>query len=255
LPARLSWRVWALATVLFVTSYFVMWSVVHVYIDLRPCEFRPDDPLFRLVPRDGRWRWVTHDLYTWLTVGAVCALVARSIRGDHRPLVLFGTALGFQAILRSSTLLLLPLCRINVAPGSSAITSVPLLDLGWFAIPWRVWATNDLVFSGHVGEFLLLYWTAQHWPPNVRRGLVVFQLVQIYGLLATRGHYTIDILLAVPCALFEFRAALWTLQRVTKALPAIPRRANPSLEPLAVDENTLANLERPAARSPGAPVV
>jgi hypothetical protein len=70
-----------------------MWSVVHVCIDLRPSALALDDLLFHLVPHDPRWYWVTDDVYTWITVSALAALVLRSARGDHRPLLIWGIAL------------------------------------------------------------------------------------------------------------------------------------------------------------------
>ena len=211
LPRKLAWQVWAAAVLLFCVPYVLMWSVVHVHIDMRPCAFALDDPLFHVIAYDPRWFWVTHQVYSWITISALAVFVANAVLGDHRPLVVWGASLGLQAILRSTTLLLLPLCRVTVAPGSRALTETPLLNLGLVSIPWRVWATNDMMFSGHVGEFLLLYWCTRQWPKGVRSGLLVFQIVQIYGLLATRGHYTIDVVLAVPCALLEFRLALWGL--------------------------------------------
>lgn len=223
LPRRLSWPIWAAASLLFVAAYFLMWSVVHVHIDLRPCLLVLDDPLFRVIPSDLAWFFVTHEIYTWLTVSAVSALLVTALLGDHRPLVVWGTALGAQALLRSTTLMLLPLCRATVPAGTSAISRVPLLDLGFVSIPWRVWASNDLMFSGHVAEFLLLYWVARHWPPLARAGLVVFQVAQVYALLATRGHYTIDIVVAVACALLEFRLALWVLLRLARQR-VVPQR-------------------------------
>jgi hypothetical protein len=213
LPRRLGWPIWAAASALFLITYSVMWSVVHVRIDQRPCALVLDDPLFHLIPYDPRWFWLTHQLYTGLTLLSVAVLAGSALMGDHRPLVAWGTALGFQAVLRSTTLILLPLCRFTVAPGTRVIDAAPSLNLGLFSVPWRAWATNDLVFSGHVGEFLLLYWVTRHWPPVVRIGLALFQVIQIYALLATRGHYTIDIVVAVPCALLEFRLALWLLLR------------------------------------------
>lgn len=213
LPARLPIYVWLAASALFLTTYTFMWSVVHVYVDVNPCLFKPPDPMFAVIPYDRLWFWLTHDVYEWVTVFAVGSLVLRAARGDHRPLVVFGTALAVQAMLRSTTMYLLPLCRVNVEVGTRAIETVPHLDLGLFSIPWRVWASNDLVFSGHVGEFLLLQWVGRHWPKPMRIALIVFQVLQAYALIATRGHYTVDIIVAVPCALFAYRSAIWLLLR------------------------------------------
>ena len=221
LPARLPLRVWVLASIAFVSVYLLMWSVVHVHVDMRPCLLQLPDPLFAIVPKNHRWALVTHDVYEVLTIGSVGVLVYQAIRGDHRGLVRFGAGLAVQAMLRCATLMLLPLCRANLTAGSIALKKVPTLQLGPIELPWRVWATNDLVFSGHVGEFLLLYWATRSWPPAARAVLIVFQILQVYALLATRGHYTIDILLALPCAYFANGIVTACLLRLT----GVPRRA------------------------------
>jgi uncharacterized membrane protein len=64
-------------------------------------------------------------------------------------------------------------------------------------------------------------WAAPHWPRPARIALVVFQVLQAYALIATRGHYTVDVLLAVPCAYFADGMSLWLLGRLS-------RRASPS---------------------------
>ena len=215
LPRRLPLRVWVLASVAFVAVYLLMWSVVHVHVDVRPCLLRLPDPLFDVVPHGKRWDLVTHDLYEVLTVGSVLVLVYQAVRGDHRGLVRFGAGLAVQAMLRCATLMLLPLCRANLSAGTVALKEVPTIALGPIELPWRVWATNDLVFSGHVGEFLLLYWATRSWHPAARVLLIVFQMLQAYALLATRGHYTIDILLALPCAYFANGVVTACLLRLT----------------------------------------
>lgn len=215
LPRRLPLRVWVLASIAFVAVYLLMWSVVHVHVDVRPCLLRLPDPLFEVVPYGKRWDLVTHDLYEVITVASVVVLVYQAVRGDHRGLVRFGAGLAVQAMLRCATLMLLPLCRANLTAGTIALKQVPTLALGPIELPWRVWATNDLVFSGHVGEFLLLYWATRTWHPVARALLIVFQVLQAYALLATRGHYTIDILLALPCAYFANGVVTACLLRLT----------------------------------------
>jgi hypothetical protein len=211
LPAKLPLRVWILSSVAFVSAYLFLWSYVHIQADIRPCELTLKDPLFRWIPHDRRWFFVSHEVYEVFTVCAVGALLYRAIRGDHRPLVRFGAALSVQGLLRATTIMLLPLCRANLKPGDIAIDRIPTVDLGLFELPWRMWATNDLVFSGHVGEFLLLTWVTRDWPRPVRVLLIVFQLLQAYALIATRGHYTIDIILAVPCAFLANAVAVRVL--------------------------------------------
>jgi hypothetical protein len=226
LPSRLPLRVWLVAIALFTGAYGFMWSVVHVRADTEPCLTRLVDPLFGVISYNRAWYYVTHDVYEVVTVLVVIALFLQALRGEHRPLVRWGTGLAIQALLRSTTISLLPICRHNIEPGTIALDKIPMLDLGFVQIPWRVWASNDLIFSGHVGEFLLLFWATRTWPKSVRWGLVVFQVFQAYGLIATRGHYTIDILLAVPCAFFADSIAVELLDRLARPLrnPA-PERA------------------------------
>jgi hypothetical protein len=211
---RLPLRAWLLASALFLAAYASMWMFVHAWVDTHPCLGHPPDPLYRLIPADGRWSVVSHELYSFVTLVCLGALVVSAARGRHRPLVRWGAALAFQAMERSVCMMLLPLCRYGVAAGTCAATSVPTVRVLGCEIPWRMWATNDLVFSGHVGEVVLLLAATPRWPPWTRRALLVYQAAQIYALIATRGHYTIDLLLAVPCALFADRLAVRGLDRV-----------------------------------------
>jgi hypothetical protein len=59
---------------------------------------------------------------------------------------------------------------------------------------------------------------------------VVFQILQAYGLIATRGHYTIDLVLAVPCAFFADSMAVELLDRIARFKRGvnIPPRATPA---------------------------
>jgi hypothetical protein len=224
LPSRLPLRVWLCAIAAFIAAYGTMWSIVHVRADTRPCLVHLPDPFFDLIPYDRSWYYVSHDVYFVFTAGAVIGLLYQAVRGDHRGIVRWGTALTFQAIMRSITITLLPICRITVAPGTIALKEIPTLDLGFFEIPWRVWASNDLIFSGHVGEFLLLYWATRSWPAKVRVLLVLFQLLQAYALLATRGHYAIDLLIAIPCAYLAdglaMRCLVWLARPSVEPAPS-----------------------------------
>ncbi len=216
LPKKLPLAVWLCAIAMFVTAYGFMWCYVHVRADMQPCLTRLPDPLFGVIPYDRAWYFVTHDIYEVLTILIVATFFLQALRGEHRPIVRFGTALAIQALLRSSTIVLLPLCRWTVEPGTIVLDEVPLLDLGIAKIPWRVWASNDLVFSGHVGEFVIITLIARPWPRTLRGALIVFQLVQAYALVATRGHYTVDVLLAVPCAYFANAAAVALLSLLVR---------------------------------------
>jgi hypothetical protein len=180
------------------------------------------DPLMRLIPLDLRWAVVTRKLYAFITGGGAVWFLVLAVRGNHRPALRFATALAITAVLRSLTVMLLPLCRATVEAGTVVLTETPLLDLGLFKVPFRTYASNDLVFSGHVAELLLLYWAGgRFWPRGAKPVLVVFQVLQAYGLLATRGHYTVDMVIAVPFAFFADSLASWLLDRDGERHPAI----------------------------------
>jgi hypothetical protein len=219
LPARLPRKVWAATIAAFVVAYGFMFIVVHPLVDTRICVARLPDPLFPLLPFDERWYLVSHQLFYLVTAVAVVALGRQALRGEHRPLVRFGAGVSVQAVLRSLTLFLTPLCRANVEPGRAWLPALPTVDLGFMRLPWRPWAGNDLVFSGHVSEFLILSLAVRpFWPPRARWALVAFQVLQAVALVATRGHYTIDIVIAVPFAFFADRVAMagltwWTGRR------------------------------------------
>lgn len=200
-------RAWVFTVVAFFAAYIFMFGFAHVRADTRPCVAQLPDPLYPLIDRDNRWYFVSHTVYYWFTALGSLALIWRAYRGDHRPLARFGAALALQAVFRSTTILLLPLCKATVAPGQIPLAQTPTLDLGFAQIPWLMWATNDLVFSGHVGEFLLMWWVTRHWPRPARAALLIFQVLQAYALVATRGHYTIDVLLAIPCAFLALAVA------------------------------------------------
>jgi len=214
LPARLPPALWLGTLAAFVGAHVLMFSVVHPYVDTRLCVARLQDPFFELVAYDRRWYFVTHQIYYVLTFTGIGAFVWQAVRGDHRPVMRFAAALSLQALLRCATLSLIPLCRATVTPGTAVLTEVPTVDLGFAQLPWLLWATNDLVFSGHVGEFLIMMWVGRSWPLPARLVLILFQILQAYGLIATRGHYAVDLLLALPCAYFADAMAQRLLVRV-----------------------------------------
>jgi hypothetical protein len=215
LPPRLPWYAWLLAAGSFFAAYSWIFTVVHVHADTTACLLRLDDPLYHLIPVDQRWGLVTRSAYMFLTGACVAAMLLQAILGDHRPLARFGMGLGIMGLLRGLCILLVPLCRTTSLPGSIRLPVVPTLDLGFLSIPWRMWATNDMLFSGHVGEFVLLLRLTRSWPPAARAFLWVFSVLQVYGLLATRGHYSVDIILAFPCAYFADRMAVHVLALVS----------------------------------------
>ena len=81
-------------------------------------------------------------------------------------------------------------------------------------LPLRTWAVNDLMFSGHVAEFLILFLIVRRAPVYVTGGLIVWQLAQAYALLATRDHYLVDMLVAVPFAILCERLGTAVVRRL-----------------------------------------
>lgn len=219
-PGRLPPRTWLTAVVLFLSTYLFMWSYVHNAIDTRPCLGHLPDPLQAVIPFNRWWFFISHDVYSVVTVGVTLLLLGEAVRGRHLPLVRWGAALGFCAVQRSILLLLIPLCRPGVEAGACAIEAFQYVSLGPVQFPLRMWATNDLLFSGHIAEFIVLMRAVPHWPRWSKALLWVFQLGQAYALLATRGHYLADILLAIPCAYFADLLAMRLLAKVTATAPA-----------------------------------
>jgi hypothetical protein len=217
LPARLPLSVWLGAAAALLLAYGFLFTYVHPHVDVRRCVARLPDFMFAVLPFDPRWYRVSHELFYLVSLACLGALFYQAARGEHRPLLRFAAAVALQAVLRSITLLMLPICKANVEPGHAALDHMPMADLGFARIPWRMWATNDLIFSGHVSEFLILSFAIwPSWPPGARLGLVVFQLLQATALIATRGHYTIDIIIAVPFAFFADRVTVAALARWTR---------------------------------------
>jgi hypothetical protein len=215
LPMRLPGAAWVIAFLPVLGVYFFMFTVVHVVADTRLCLVRLDDPLMALVPHDPRWLFITVDVYVAISIAALAALLAQAALGDHRPLVRVGTGLAICGSFRAATILLVPICRWTLEPGTAALASVPTLDLGVFAIPWRVFASNDLLFSGHVCEMILLIRATRSWPSGVRALLWAYQILQIVGLIGGRGHYTVDLLVAIPVAICADHAAYQIVRRLT----------------------------------------
>lgn len=217
LPARLPISAWLGTVASLLLAYGFLFTYVHPHVDIRRCVARLPDFMFSVLPFDPRWYLVSHELFYAVSLACLGGLLYQAARGEHRPLLRFSAGVSFQAVLRSITLLMLPICKATVEPGQAALDHMPTLDLGFARIPWRMWATNDLIFSGHVGEFLILSFAVwPSWPLGARVGLVVFQLLQATALIATRGHYTIDIVIAVPFAFFADRVTVAVLGRWTR---------------------------------------
>ena len=211
LPPRLSGKAWGFGVLAFLLSYGWLFTYVHVRADTQACLLRLDDPLYRIIPLNLHWDILNWGIYMALTAMCTIAMLLQAALGDHRPIVRFGSGLAIMGLLRGLCILLVPLCRVNSEPGSVVFTQVPTLDLFGLHIPFRAWAKNDMLFSGHVGEFLLLIRLTKSWPRLARGVLVVFFCLQLFGLLSTRAHYTVDIILAIPCAYFADRMAVHIL--------------------------------------------
>jgi hypothetical protein len=220
---------WALGLGGLVASYAVTWCVVHPYVDTHPCIAHLPDPLYPLIPYDPRWYFLTTDVYITLVAATSLALFAGAVRGDHETTLRMLFSLSIMAFERCATIMLVPVCRLTVKPGTVKLAAVPTLDLGLFRLPWRPLAANDLVFSGHVSYFLLLMVAARRWPRWALWGLGGFEVAQVWGLLSTRGHYTVDLLLAVPCCVMADVVALRALRAAEVAAVPVPvRSAAPS---------------------------
>jgi hypothetical protein len=214
LPPHMPWTAWGLASVSFVCVYFWLFSFVHVRADTTACQLRLDDPLYHVIPLNLWWDYVTVWTYMGLTLTCVLLMIVQAVLGDARPITRFGMGLAIMGLIRGMCIWLVPLCRVNSEPGTATFQVAPVLDLGFAQIPWRMWAKNDMLFSGHVGEFILLLRLTRSWPRWARSFLWVFSALQIFGLLSTRGHYTVDIILAFPCAYFADRMAVHVLAAI-----------------------------------------
>ena len=244
LPRRLPARLWLATIACFLVVYYLMFSWVHIWADMRPCLAPLRDPLLALIPHDRRWLALTG--YGWvlvtLGVGLGGVVIHARLYGDHRPAIRWGLALTIMAVMRSLTILLIPACNAQLAPGSVVLCSVPTVSLGPLAIPWHISASNDLVFSGHIAELVLLLLATRSWPRLLRAGLCALTAVMAYALMATRGHYLWDILAALPCAWLADRLALAALR-----LPLDQRRPQESLT------NDLSNEMKRSEPWPAAP--
>jgi hypothetical protein len=209
IPRRLHFRTWMFAIGVFFSVYAFTFSVVHVTADMRECQLHLSDPLHDIVPLDLWWWNISITGYEIVTLFMVGLLLVQAYLGDHRAIVRFGVGLGVMGIFRACTILLVPLCRVGQTLGTARLHETPTLSIfGLFHIPWQMWASNDLLFSGHVAETILFLRVTRAWPKPVRLFLVAFTIAQIYALLATRGHYTVDLIVAIPVAYFADRMSV-----------------------------------------------
>jgi len=214
LPRTFPLAVWVGSIGALLATYGFVFIVVHPVADTRVCVAHLPDPLFALIPLDRAWHLVTHEVFiVGQLLGLTAVLAQAFFQRDHRLAIRWINGVWITGLQRAVCILLIPVCKITRPVGVAPLVQPPMIDLGFVEIPFHLFANNDLVFSGHVSEFFLLYRVTRSWPTWARVALLVFQVVQIYGLLATRGHYTIDILLAFPCAYLADRIALRLLAR------------------------------------------
>ena len=201
LAVRYPWYVWLAILGTFSVVHYLVWGIVHNIVDMRVCVGVSPDPLLAIIPYDERWTFVTRDLYVAVLLIATVAVLYQAFRGIHTPGLRWGLGLTFMSSMRIATLLLIPLCRPTVQPfGPPPLASWSMVNLHFFSVPWRIFALNDVVYSGHASVFLLLLLATNTWPNIARFCVAAFLALMIYGMLAMRDHYSVDILLAFPCS-------------------------------------------------------
>jgi hypothetical protein len=218
ISARYPWYIWFLVIATFAVVHYILWGFVHNYVDLRVCIGFSPDPLLRIIPYDERWTFVTRQMYTAILIIAMLVVFYQGFRGQHVPALRWGLALIFMSALRMATLVLIPLCRPTVAPfGPPPLSHMAMVNLHFFSVPWHLFAFNDVVYSGHSAAFITLLLATNAWPNYVRWGVGIFLMFMIYGMLAMRDHYTVDILLAFPCSYFSDMIAVSILRALNPA--------------------------------------
>ena len=215
LATRYPWYIWVLIISSFAVIHYILWGFVHNWVDLRVCVGFSPDPLLKIIPYDERWTFVTRDLYVAVLLIAMVTVFYQGFRGVHLPALRWGLALTFMSVLRMGTLVLIPLCRPTVQPfGPPPLSQMAMVNLHFFSVPWHLFAFNDVVYSGHSAAFITLLLATNTWPNVVRWGVGIFLALMIYGMLAMRDHYTVDILLAFPCSYFSDMIAVSILRRL-----------------------------------------
>lgn len=200
-----------------VVVHYILFGIVHNAVDTRICIGYSPDPLFSLIPRDDRWLFVTRQMYESVAYIATFAVFYQAFRGTHTPALRWSIALCFMSTMRMATLLLIPLCRPTVlAFAAPPLASPAMLNLHFFSVPLRIYALNDVIYSGHTSLFILLLMCTSTWRTINRLLVGLFLVVMVYGLIAARDHYTIDILLAIPCSYFADACAVFLLKRAPK---------------------------------------
>jgi hypothetical protein len=211
------WPMWVAALLVLIGVHTILFGYMQNLVDLRPCIGYSPDPLMKLIAIDERWQFVTITLYLWVAVGVLLVIIYQAVRGLHYPLMLLMMASSITSTIRIVTLYLLPLCNPLVTPGGAPpLTASATVNLYFVQFPFRPFAVNDLVFSGHIGIYMLLLYVTPHWSTKVRIALAAFIVLMMYGLIATREHYTIDLLLAIPCSFFAYSIARQLLKQSSR---------------------------------------
>jgi hypothetical protein len=214
LARRYHWTVWVAVLTAFGIVHALLFGFVHNYVDMRVCIGHSPDPILKLIPFDPRWRIVTIYLYIAFIVVAAVTVLTQAARGLHSPALRWALALVFMTSMRMSTLLMIPLCGPTVPAGwPPPLASPAMLNLGFLSVPWRVFAQNDMVYSGHTSLFLMLLLTTRTWAPAARLTVGIFVALMMYALLGAREHYVIDLLLAFPCSFFADMLSVTLLRR------------------------------------------
>jgi hypothetical protein len=135
-----------------------------------------------------------------------------TIRAVQQPLI----ALQFLG-----SFLLLTLCRmvsISLVPLNPPIGLIPVVDpLSNYFYP-NGFITKDLFFSGHTSTQLLMFFTLQ------KRADKIFTLITSFAVgflvLVQHIHYTIDVLVAIPCsyAMYWMAKKWWVTKVLVKPL-------------------------------------
>jgi len=133
----------------------------------------------------------------WPTFGILYSAVAVGlVHGMRDPRRLFAI---LQVFLVVQFIRVLTIC---VTPLDPPLGKIPLRDPFLYSCMKDVF-TKDLFFSGHTATcFLLLLLTREKWP---RCYLVLATVGVACCVLATHGHYTIDVLAAFPFTYLSYR--------------------------------------------------
>ncbi len=211
---RYGWRTWVLVLFSVLVVHYVLFGIVHNLVDMRVCAVHLPDPLYRARSASTRAglpvtvAGVRHRCGRRSCAGCCLRRAAREATADAAA---WEWRSASSRRCAAAALLLLPACRATIplaTPGPLHACYAHEATRGFIALGIRGFAVNDLVFSGHTGLFLLFLYATPAWPRPIRSLIACFTLLMVYALLATREHYTIDILLAAPCSFFADRMAL-----------------------------------------------